>query len=146
MFRFLLVFNLVALLWSSSAVAENSTHAKGYVIHHNAFLTSDLSPEVASRYGIRRSPNRAMVNISIIKEVPGTTGRPVRAIVKVTAHNIRGQVRPIPLREVRDGDAVYYLGEFLVENGEVDRFDVEVTPIDNKLQLEAHFEQQFFTR
>lgn len=146
MTRFIIALISMLALWSSGALAENSTKADGYTIHHNAFLTVELAPEMASRYKIRRSPNRAMVNISVIKEVPGTTGKPVRALVKVTAHNIRGQVRPIPLREVREGDAVYYLGEFLVENGEVDTFDVTVTPQGSNKTLNATFEQQFFTR
>ena len=145
MLRTILAAFLSFTLWSTGALAENATRAKGYAIHHNALLTSDLSPEMASRYQIRRSPNRALVNISVIKEEPGTTGKPVRAMVKVTARNLRGQVRPIPLREVRDGEAVYYLGEFLVENGEVDTFDLEVTPQGSSETLHATFEQQFFT-
>ncbi len=143
---FVLSLTTLLALWSAVATAENATRAHGYAIHHNAFLTSDLSPDMASRYNIRRSPHRGMVNISVIKEKPGTTGRSVRAIVKVTAHNLRGQVRPIPLREVKDGDAIYYLGEFLVENGEVDTFDVEVTPEGTRDTIKARFEQQFFTR
>ncbi len=137
---------LFALVLSASALAENSTRVDGYTIHHNAFLTSDLSPEMANRYGIRRSPNRALVNISIIKEVPGTTGEPVRALVKVTATNLRGQVREIPLKEVIEENAVYYLGEFLVENGERDRFEVEAIPLGTTKPLKARFEQEFYTR
>jgi len=146
MVRSILFSILLLSLWSASATAENATRAKGYTIHHNAFLTSDLSPEMASRYNIRRSPHRAMINISIIKEIPGTTGKPVRGIVKATSRNLRGQVRNIPLREVREEEAVYYLGEFLVENGEVDTFDIEVTPEGTRDTLRARFEQQFFTR
>ncbi len=136
----------LALLWNAAALAENSTKVDGYTIHHNAFLTSELSPEMASRYGIRRSPNRAMVNISVIRDKPGTTGEPVRALVKVTATNLRGQVRQIPLREVREENAVYYLGEFLVENGQRDRFDVEVVPQGTDRTLRARFEAEFYTR
>lgn len=137
---------LALVLAAAAALAENATRVDGYTIHHNAFLTSELSPEMATRYGIRRSPNRAMINISIIKEKPGTTGEPVRARVEVTASNLRGQVRTIPLREVREEKAVYYLGEFLVENQEQVTFNITVRPEGSDRIFHATLEQQFFTR
>ena len=137
---------LTLLLAGTVAMAENATHADGYTIHHNAFLTSELSPEMASRYGIRRSNNRGMINISIIKDVQGTTGKAVTAKVTVTGRNLRGQVRRIPLREVKEENAVYYLGDFLVENGEQITFDIEVVPEGTHKPLHATLDQQFFTR
>ncbi|WP_457668399.1 DUF4426 domain-containing protein [Thiolapillus sp.] len=142
----LFFLSILGLLLSLPAFAENSTKADGYTIHHNAFLTSDLSPEMAKLYNIRRSPNRAMINISIIKDIPNTTGKPVEARVSVTAHNLRGQIRRIPLREIKEENAVYYIGEFLVENQESIDFTIEAQPAgDNKI-LHAALKQQFFTR
>ncbi|WP_457676828.1 DUF4426 domain-containing protein [Thiolapillus sp.] len=143
----LIFISLVALLLASSfAAAENSTRTDGYIIHHNAFLSNELSPEMASRYNIRRSPNRAVINISIIKDVPGTTGTAVTARVKVTSRNLRGQVRTIPLREIKEENAVYYIGEFLVENQEQVTFTIEATPEGGNKPLYATLKQQFFTR
>ncbi len=143
----LIFISLVALLLASSfAAAENSTRTDGYTIHHNAFLSNELSPEMASRYNIRRSPNRAVINISIIKDVPGTTGTAVTARVKVTSRNLRGQVRTIPLREIKEENAVYYIGEFLVENQEQVTFTIEATPEGGNKPLYATLKQQFFTR
>jgi len=147
MSRSLRVCLILLLSWLIlPAWAENATRVAGYAIHHNALLTSDLDPQMASRYQIRRSPNRAMITISIIREKPGTVGEAVMARVKVTARNLRGQVRQIPLREVVEGNAVYYLGEFLVENGEVVDFDIEAVPQGTDKPLHASFEQQFITR
>ena len=140
------LLSLLVTAIAPAAFAENSTHADGYTIHHNAFLTSDLSPEMASRYGIRRSNNRGMINISIIKEIPGTTGKAVTASVAVTARNLRGQVRNIPLREVKEENAVYYLGDFLVENQEQITFNIQVIPEGTQKPLYATLKQQFFTR
>lgn len=141
-----LLVAMVLLITAASSLAENATRVDGYTIHHNAFLTSELSPEMASRYNIRRSPNRGMINISIIKEVPGTTGEPVRAQVRVTARNLRGQIRNIPVREVREEQAVYYLGDFLVENREQVTFSIEARPEGSDRTFHATLEQQFFTR
>jgi hypothetical protein len=143
----LIFLSLVTLLLAGGfALAENSTRVGGYTIHHNAFLSNELSPEMASRYNIRRSPNRALINISIIKDVPDTTGTPVTARVKVTSRNLRGQVRTIPVREIKEENAVYYIGEFLVENQELVTFTIEATPTGENRMLHASLKQQFFTR
>lgn len=145
--RFALAAATLTLLFlAAPGIAENSTRVAGYTIHHNAFLTNELSPEMASRYNIRRSPNRAMINISIIKEAAGTTGQAVRAKVTVTARNLRGQTRTIPLREVKEDQAVYYLGDFLVENQEKVFFSIEAITEGESQPLNASLQQQFFTR
>ncbi len=140
-----LLSSLLLLVFASSGFAENATHSGEYTVHHNAFLTVDLSPEMASRYHIRRSPNRAMLNISIIKEKAGTTGTGVTAEVIAQARNLRGQVRRIPLREIKEENAVYYIGEFLVENLEQVTFTIEAIPNGSDKKITASFKQQFYT-
>ena len=137
---------LLSLFIPVTVHAENSTKAEGYTIHHNAFLSNELSPQMAQQYNIRRSPNRAVINISILKDVPNTTGTPVQAQVTVTARNLRGQVRRIPLREIKEENAVYYIGEFLVENQESIDFSIEAKPEGESKTLHASLKQQFFTR
>ena len=136
---------LALLLPPVTALAENSSKIPGHTVHHNALLTSDLSPEVAKAYDIRRSTNRAMINIAVIKDVPGTTGTPVTADVSVMARNLRGQLRTIPVREIKEAEAVYYIGDFLVENQETVDFTIEVKP-DNAGTSTVTLRQQFFTR
>lgn len=146
----LLIRSLLAgiglLLLSTTLMAENSTSIPGYTIHHNAILTSDLLPDVAKSYNIRRSTNRAMLNVSIIKEVAGTTGEPATAKVSATGKNTRGQIRNIPLREIKESGAVYYIGDFLVENQETVEFTIEVTPTGEPKTHTATIKQQFFTK
>ncbi len=134
------------LLLSTTLIAENSTSIPGYTIHHNALLTSDLQPDIAKSYNIRRSTNRAMLNVSIIKNVAGTTGEPVTAQVSVTGKNTRGQIRNIPMREIKETGAVYYIGTFLVENQETVDFTIEVTPTGESKSHTATIQQQFFTK
>ena len=89
---------LVFLALSFPALAENSTRIPGYVIHHNALTTDFLQAEVAKTYGIRRSKNRGMLNVSVIKEVPDTTGEAVTAKVNAKASNLMGQSQNIELK------------------------------------------------
>ena len=136
----------VLLLFAALSHAENSSKIPGNTIHHNAFTTSELSPEMANAYGIRRSANRALLNVSIIRDKEGTIGTPVTAQVSVMARNLRGQIRTIPMREVKEPGAVYYLGEFLVENQETVDFTIEVKPTGAKATSTVMMQQQFFTR
>jgi len=135
---------LVAL--APLAQAENATRVKGYTIHHNALTTELLTPEIARSYGIVRSRNRAMLNVSVLRDVPDTAGVPVRSRVRVTATNLRGQIRTIPMREIREGNAIYYIGDFLVEHGEQIHFQLQVRPDDSQETLTAELSEQFFTR
>ena len=128
------------------ALAENSTRVAGYTIHHNALTTDKLTPEVARSYGIQRSRNRGLLNVSVIKDVEGTTGQAVTAQVDATSRSLQGQVREIAMREVREAAAVYYLGEFPVEHQETLNFTVQVRPQGEPASYAAELSQEFFTR
>lgn len=141
-----LLAGIFLLLLSTTLIAENSTSIPGYTIHHNALLTSELLPDVAKAYNIRRSTNRAMLNVSIIKDVAGSTGEAVTAKVTTTGKNMRGQVRNIPMREIKETGAVYYIGDFLVENQETVDFTIQVTPEGESKTHTATIQQQFFTK
>jgi hypothetical protein len=136
-----------AVLASNSllAAAENATHVPGYTIHHNALTTDTLTPQVAKTYDIQRSKNRGLLNVSVIKEQEGTTGTPVKARIDASASNLTGQSRTIELREVIDGDAIYYLADFRVANQETLEFRLEVQPEGADTSYSAGFSQQFFT-
>jgi hypothetical protein len=128
-----------------AAGADNSTSIPGYVIHHNAFTTDALTPDVARRLNLQRSTNRGMLNVSIIKVIPGTIGKSVSGEVTATATNLTGQLRTIPMREVKDGDAVYYLGDFRVTDGETLNFEISVKPSGEEEMYSAKLSQQFYT-
>ena len=135
---------LCGLLLPLTATAENSTQASGYTIHHNAIPTATLTPAVATGYRITRSKYRGLLNVSVIKEVPGTTGQPVTAIVRANATNLLGKSLAIPMREIREGAAVYYIGEFPIIDRETLSFKLEVTPAGMQKPISAALSQQFF--
>ena len=133
------------LLAAIPARAENSTVEGGYVIHHNAMTTDNLSPEIASAYHIQRSKERGMLNISVIRGEKGKLGTPVEAKVKVVARNLVGQEENIPMREIREGTAIYYIADFPVVNREQLDFFIEVTPQGEHAPLKAQLRQEFYT-
>ncbi len=115
-----------------------------YVLHFNAIRTDTLTPEIAKIYNIARSANRAMLNISLIKKVGGTPGVPVAGRVSAQAVNLNGQFKDLALREIREGDAIYYIGDVPVTNDETLVFTVEATPADESSLYSIRFQREFF--
>lgn len=139
------LFALAFALATGSVFAENSTKADGYTIHHNVITTDMLTPDISRAYRIPRSRNRGMLNVSVIKDEEGTLGTPVTADVRAYSTNYLGQRRPVPLREIREGDAIYYIGDFLVHHGETLSFTMEVRPAGVSQTYTAQMSQEFFT-
>lgn len=145
-FLFLLAGMLA--LHAPMAAAGGSEDVGDYVIHFNALPTDQLPPQVASGYGIVRSKNRALLNVSIIRKQDGTTGQPVEARVNVNAANLSGQLKSTRMRKVvEDGEpqAIYYIAEINVSDGETLIFDIKATPEDHDQTYNVKFKQQFFT-
>jgi hypothetical protein len=135
----------LALLLPFSVNAENSKDFGDFVIHYNAMATDMVPPEVARKYHITRSQNRGMINITVLKKVLSSPGQPVHARVEVNARNLAGQGRTIRMREIREGNAIYYLGEFGVANEETLNFDVRARPQGSQETVEVSFSQDFYT-
>jgi hypothetical protein len=139
-------FLLLTILSPLSVLAENSKDFGDYVIHYNALATDMLPPAVARDYHITRSQNRGMLNITILKKVLGSPGQPVHARVEATAKNLAGQDRNINMREIREGNAIYYIGEFGVANEETLKFSVRARPRGERDFFAVEFSQDFYTR
>lgn len=136
---------LLLLTVAGVAHAENSTSIGGYVIHHNTLTTDSLPPQVASAHNIQRSKERAILNVSVMRGEPGRVGTPVQAQVTATARNLIGQTRRIDMREIRDGEAIYYIGDFPVANREKLDFFLEVTPEGEHAPLKVRLSDTFYT-
>ena len=115
-----------------------------YVLHFNALTTDQLTAEIAQRHGIVRSSNRAMLNISILRKEAGSVGIPVRGTVEVSAANLTGQLKNVNLREITEAEAIYYIGESSVANGETLIYSIDATPADEAGPLSVRYMKQFF--
>ena len=115
------------------------------MVHFNALATAMLPAEVARAYGIVRSDSRALLNVSVVRKQQGTIGEPVAASVTVNASNLTGQLKTLSLRQIEEGDAIYYIGEVPVANRETLIFDIKVTPEGENDPVSVRFRQQFYT-
>ena len=123
---------------------ETSKDFGDYVVHFSALTTDQLTAEIAQQYGIVRSKNRAMLNVNILKKEEGTIGTPVAGEVSVFANNLTGQVENITVREIREGEAIYYIGECNITNRETLIFTIDVTPINEASSFSVRYMKQFF--
>lgn len=145
--KFLTMLCLACLvLLTGGAQAENSQDFGDYVVHFNALNTDLLPPKVATEYGIKRSGNRAMLNVVVLRKVLGATGQPVPASVTGTATALSGQQRELTLREIREPNAIYYISDFGVDHEETLRFQLKVRPEGESDIFQVEFRQQFFSR
>jgi len=139
------LFILALSLLSLNAYAENSKEFGDYVIHYNAFRSDTISPEVAKQHVLARANNRVLINISILKKVMNTTGKPTNGKVTGHASNLTGQLKQLEFKEITEGNAIYYLAETKVSDGEFLKFDIKVIPEGEKRPARLHFDKRFFT-
>ncbi|MFC1688546.1 DUF4426 domain-containing protein [Pseudomonadota bacterium] len=141
---FLLLFGAISYL--PNVQAQQSQDFGEYVVHYNALNTNLIPPQVAQSYNIKRSPNRALLNITVLKKVMDTPGTPVKAGVTANGTNLTGQRRDIEIRQIADQEgAIYYIGELSVHNMETYNFVIEVAVDGEDEPMMVKFRQQFYT-
>jgi hypothetical protein len=127
---------------TAEPAGESMKDIGDHIVHFNAQLTDELSPEVARAYNIVRSKNRAMLTISVVSDADNAA---VPAKVTVKTVNLTGQLKNVAMREIEEQDAVYYIGETAVANRETLIFDITVTPEGAAGSSEVRFKREFYT-
>lgn len=140
-----ITFALLSLLIAAAPALAERSHSDGdYVIHYNAIPSTELTAEIASRYGITRSGSRGLINVAVLRQQDGAAmPGAVAATVTASVRSLTGQRNDIVLREVRDQDAIYYIGDFFVRGDDVLRFELSVTPEGAARAIPVRFEQRF---
>ncbi len=136
---------LLSLLISLTAQAEQSMVFGNYTIHYSAFTTDNLTPSVAKQYNIPRSKKRALLNVSVLKKTADGSSKPSKAIIKGTATNLSQQLRELDPREISEKGAIYYIAETPVDNAEILKYELEITPQGEKTAYTLSFQEQFYT-
>ena len=150
----LVTLSLLFLIYGCGGPGENATPPKAqpaaassadigdHVVHFSAQSTDQLPPEVARAYGIVRSQNRAMLNVSVLKEDTSTA---VTANVTVRTVNLAGQLKNVTMRKIQEQEAIYYIGETGIANRETLIFNISITPEGASDASEVRFTREFYT-
>jgi hypothetical protein len=114
-----------------------------FQLHYNALRTDELTPAVARAYGIERSANRVLLNVSLLrKEADGRT-TPVDGKVTARAYNLNGQLKNLEMRRITEGSSVYFIGEVGISGTEILVFDIDAAPLDGGGQYSVQFKREF---
>ncbi|WHI44591.1 DUF4426 domain-containing protein [Microbulbifer sp. TRSA001] len=129
--RILTLAAFVALLFLSvGAAAQEARTIKNYAdfgdyrVVYSVFNSDFIQPDIARQYQLARAKDRAYVNVSVVKKEGGTHG--LSAEMSGTATNLIQQSRPLKFKEIREGDAVYYLAPLRFEDEETLTFNVDI--------------------
>jgi len=128
----------------SSNIASAAEKQFGdYIVHYNAFASDFLSPEIASAYGITRSRNVALLNVTILKRSSQGERTPIDATLEASAVNLLKKNKPIKLRRIAEDGAIYHIAEFDIVDRETLNFTVIAHDQNNQIGT-IKFRQQFF--
>ncbi len=114
---------LLALATGSPAFGEQKVLIDNHEVHYIVLPTTFLKAEIARQYGIARSKDRALVNVSVLD--PDGEPTTVQTVAGNT-RNLLGQLQALRFRLVREQDAVYYLAELKHADEEHHRLEIEV--------------------
>lgn len=116
-----------------------------YEVHFNAVRADQIPAEVARAHGIERSKNRVMLNVTILQKIgDGAPRKPVKGAVSVDAYNLNGQLKNMEMRQVTEGEAIYYIGTASISASEILVFDIKATPEGESSPLEVKLKREFF--
>ena len=107
-------------------------------MHYSAFNSGFLQPDVAAATGLIRSKTQGVVNVAVLK-----AGTASNAKVSGSVKNLLGQSTALNFKEVKEGQAIYYLAQFPFEQRETLRFSLSVQAADG-VPHSFDFNQEFF--
>ncbi|PSW07811.1 DUF4426 domain-containing protein [Photobacterium rosenbergii] len=140
------LFSLFALFISClsvsfSASAGQFKDIENLEVHYSSFPSTFLTPEVASTYNIQRSRYSAVINVTVLKK--DQEGKPaVAAVLNGQAKNLLGTVKNLSFREVREGNAIYYIAE--IKHANEERFSFSIDVSHNGTRGNIEFDQTFY--
>lgn len=98
--------------------------AEGFILQASTTDTENISEDAARRFGIKRGPGRAIVNVTVLDP----EGRTVPAEIDVQAINLAGMKRSIPIKSTAMQGWISYAGGYQYTPREVIDFVIHARP------------------
>jgi hypothetical protein len=117
---------LALTLLPGLASAQQSEVFGPFELYYSVVNTTFLDPEIAATYHITRGEKRAILNLSVRENLPAGSAARTMLLQGRTWDLIQNQA--LEFREIREGEAVYYIAEFPFINEEWRFFEVEFRP------------------
>lgn len=130
---------LLALLvvgLAGAAIADGTVRVGDLEMHCVAVPTLELTPEAAKNFNVEPAPGRGLLTVTVMKKSNPGRAETLPAQVYAGAVNQNNYPFSIPIREVREGNSVYYLGEFRLNAPDTMRFLVNANVLGKPLKTE----------
>ncbi|NMH64699.1 DUF4426 domain-containing protein [Shewanella salipaludis] len=124
------------------ANAEQKEQVGNYDIHYMALSSTFLTPSIAKTYGIERSRYTGIINIAVLNtSEEGNPAVPVE--ISGIANNLLDARMELKFREIREGDAIYYIAEVPYRDDQEINFQIAIK-YGNQLNTNLKFKQKFY--
>ncbi|MGR5288649.1 DUF4426 domain-containing protein [Vibrio maritimus] len=133
---------IFAVLMSSAAAAGQFKTIKDAEVHYVVFNSTFMTPKIARSYDLKRNEHIATVNVSVLDRA--SAGKPAMEVgIKGIAKNLIGQMKTLEFKQIKEGDAVYYLAQFPIVNEEMYQFTIDIDA-GNKGRGPVSFSQKLY--
>ena len=137
---------LAGLLFFAASLplqAQQSERFGPYELHYSVVHSTFLQPEVASQYQIVRGKERGILNLAIREHLDDGTTRARSAKLEGRTWDLF-QNQFFEFSEIREGEAIYYIGQFKFSDEELRFFDVTFAPEGATRSYEFRFQQKVY--
>ncbi|MFV0596549.1 DUF4426 domain-containing protein [Shewanella sp.] len=142
MLRNLLIMLALTASLCGIANAEQKETVGNFDIHYMALGSTFLTPSIAKSYGIERSSYTGIINIAVLDmSEEGSPAVPVE--ITGIANNLLDARIDLKFREIREGNAIYYIAEVPYRDDQEINFNIAIKH-DNQLNTNLQFKQKFY--
>lgn len=124
--------------------AQLSERFGPYELHYSVVNTTFLDPAVASQYGLARGSRRAIVNLSLREHMPDGSTVARTMAVDGSSWDLTERRDVFDFAEIREGPAIYYIGQFKFLNREYRYFEFNFTPEGSTESYYYKFQHQMY--
>ncbi|WP_288740202.1 DUF4426 domain-containing protein [uncultured Rheinheimera sp.] len=136
---YLLAASLVLGLFLSPVHAEQKKVLGPWDVHYIAFDSTMIDAKIAQSYQLQRSKYQAVLNISVLNS---TDQKAQQVRISGTATDLTQKQIELNFREVKEGDAIYYLAQVPVHDQKHLNFKLDIWQGTENQKLE--FSQVFY--
>lgn len=131
------------LLISGHAAAQQSEMFGPFELHYSVVNTTFLDPKIAANYGITRGEKRAILNLAVREHLTGGGSEPRTMQLKGRTWDLI-QNQFLEFKEIREGQAIYYIAQFKFINEEWRFFEMDFRPEGAEQTYTFKFKHQLY--
>ena len=122
--------------------AQQSESFGPFELHYSVVNTTFLDPKIAANYGISRGEKRAILNLAIREKLTNGSAARTMMLQGRTWDLIQNQT--LEFREIREGEAIYYIAEFPFIDEEWRFFEIDFRPDGADQTYTFEFKHQLY--